>query len=137
MRDPGTDTSRSGTAIGHVRGLGPARHGAHDWWIVRLNSVALLALYVWLLVSLLRLPDLGHEAMTAWLRNPINTIAMLLLVVTTFHHIRAGVREWIDDYVHEEGWKFASLALLNFLVIALGALAALSVLKIAFGGGTV
>jgi hypothetical protein len=36
--------------------------------------------------------------------------------------------------VHEEGWKFFSITLLNFFIVALGATAFFSVLKIAFTG---
>lgn len=125
---------RMETPIGRVRGLGPAHHGATDWWKVRINSVSTLVLFVWLGVSLLRLPSLDHGTVVQWLGHPVNAVAMLLLIGSTFWHIKFGVREWIDDYVHDEGWRVISLGLLYALLVGLGSLAAFSVLKIAFGG---
>ena len=122
------------TAIGRVRGLGSARSGAHHWWHERLTSVSTLILFVWLLASLLRLPSLGHGAVTEWLASPIAAVPMLLLIVSTFWHLKLGMQVIIEDYVHEGGWKFFSITLLNFFTIGAGALAFFSVLKIAFGG---
>ena len=125
---------RNGTPIGKVRGLGSAKSGAQHWWHGRLSSVATLLLFVWFLASLLLLPNLQHDTMTAWLRSPLAAVPMLLLIVTTFWHTQLGMQVIIEDYVHEAGWKFFSITLLNFLTLALGALAFFSVLKIAFGG---
>lgn len=122
------------TPLGKVRGLGSAGHGAQDWWAVRLNSVALLFLSIWLVVSLLRLPTLDHGTVIEWLRSPINAVPMLLLVATTFWHINKGLREVIDDYAHEEGGRVFWLTALAFLVYGGGAFAFFAVLKIALGG---
>lgn len=125
---------KQGTAIGRVRGLGSAKSGAHHWWLERLTSISTLMLFIWLLVALLRLPRLDHEMVTEWLASPLAAVPMLLLIVSTFWHTKLGMQVIIEDYVHEEGMKLFTITLLNFFVIALGALAFFSVLKIAFGG---
>jgi succinate dehydrogenase / fumarate reductase membrane anchor subunit len=125
---------REGSAIGHVRGLGSAKSGAHHWWLERLTSVSTLLLTIWLLVALLRLPNLEHDTVTAWLQSPLAAVPMLLFIVSTFWHAKLGLQVVIEDYVHEEGWKFFSITLLNFFIIALAATAFFSVLKIAFTG---
>ena len=124
-----------GSPIGRVRGLGSAKSGAHHWWLERLTSVSTLILFIWLLVSLLRLPQLDHGTVTDWLSSPIAAVPMLLLIVSTFWHLKLGMQVIIEDYVHEEGLKLFSITLLNFFAIGAGALAFFSVLKIAFGGG--
>ena len=126
---------RMETPIGRVRGLGSAKSGAHHWWLERLTSISTLVLFVWFLVSISRLPALDHETVVEWLESPIVAVPMLLLVVSTFWHLKLGLQVVIEDYVHEGGLKLFSITLLNFFVIALGALAFYSVLKIAFGGG--
>ena len=125
---------REGSAIGRVRGLGSAKAGAHHWWLERMTSVATLLLFVWFLVSLLRLPRLNHEGVTLWLQSPLNAVPMLLLIVTTFWHLKLGMQVIIEDYVHEEGTKLFTITLLNFFAIGGAALAFFSVLKIAFTG---
>ena len=125
---------REGSAIGRVRGLGSAKAGAHHWWLERLTSVSTLLLFVWFLVSLLRLPRLDHESVTLWLQSPVNAVPMLLLIVSTFYHLKLGMQVIIEDYVHEEGTKLFTITLLNFFAIGGAALAFFSVLKIAFAG---
>ena len=126
---------KEGTPLGRVRGLGSARSGAHHWWLERLTSVSTLVLFIWLLVSLLRLPELDYGTVTEWLASPIAAVPMLLLIVSTFWHLKLGLQVVIEDYVHEEGMKLFSITILNFFVIGAAALAFFSVLKIAFGGG--
>jgi succinate dehydrogenase / fumarate reductase membrane anchor subunit len=122
------------TPLSKVRGLGAAGHGGAEWWAVRLNSIALLLLSVWLLVSLLRLPDLEYSTVAEWLRDPLAAVPMLLLIATTFWHIQHGLREIIDDYAHSESGRVLWITLLAFFVYGGGLFAAFCVLKIALGG---
>ena len=123
------------TPIARVRGLGSARSGAHHWWLERLTSVSTLILFIWFVVALLRLPSLDYDSVRDWLADPLAAVPMLLLIVSTFWHGKLGMTVLIEDYVHEEGWKFLSITLLNFFVVAAAALAFFSVLRIAFAGG--
>ena len=119
------------TPLAEARGLGSAQEGAENWWHERLSSVATLLLFVWLLVSLLRLPGLDHPMVVEWLSSTLNASAMLLLIVSTFWHIKLGLQVVIEDYVHEEGNKAFLLLLLNFVVVGVGAFAAVALLKLA------
>lgn len=125
----------TGTGIGRVRGLGSAKSGAHHWLVHRFTAISNLLLTPWLLVSLIRLPDLGYETVSAWLSSPYAAVAMMLLVVSVFWHLRLGLQVLIEDYVHEEAGKLASIVALNFYTIGAVALALLSVIKIAVSGG--
>ena len=121
------------TPLARARGLGSAREGAGHWWYERLSAVACLLLYIWLIVSLLRLPALDHRGVTEWLRQPSAAVPMLLLVAATFWHLHMGMKVIVEDYVHDEGNKFLCLLLLA-LAAALGAaFAGFAVLKIALG----
>jgi succinate dehydrogenase / fumarate reductase membrane anchor subunit len=124
---------RAGTPIGRVRGLGSSKQGALNWYHERLSSVATLLLFVWFIVSLVRLPSLDRGTLIEWLGSPLAAVPMVLLIYTTFWHAKDGLRVVVEDYVHEEGAKFFWLALLNFLFILGGGLAIFAVLAIAFG----
>lgn len=124
----------TGTGIGRVRGLGSAKFGGAHWATERLISLATLPLFVWLLVSLLRLPDLSHGTVVQWLASPLNAVAMLLLIATTFVHLKQGMQVVLDDYVHDEGTRVLTNIVLVFLTVAGGAAAAFAVLQIAFRG---
>ena len=57
----------SGTNIGRVRGLGSAQEGAHHWIMQRVTAVSNLLLVLWLVFSLIRLPQFEHALMIEWL----------------------------------------------------------------------
>lgn len=124
----------TGTGIGRVRGLGSAKGGASHWATERLISLATLPLYVWFMVALLSLPNLGHANVVGWLSSPLNAVMMVLLVVTTFVHLKQGMQVVLDDYVHDEGTRVLTNIALVFLSVAGGAAATFAVLQIAFRG---
>ena len=121
------------TPIARVRGLGSARSGARNWWLERVTSVSTLLLFLWFGICLLRLPDLGYDSVVAWIATPLAAVPMLLLILSTFWHLKLGLQVVIEDYVHEEGLKLFSILLLNFFAILGASLAIFAVLKIAFG----
>lgn len=129
---PQTDPATLGTQPAQGRGLASAGEGAEHWWHERLSSVAVLLLFVWLIVSLLRLPALDHRGVTEWLRDPLAAVPMLLLVAATFWHLKMGLQVIVEDYVHDEGNKFLATLLLNFAAVGAAAFAIFAVLKIAF-----
>jgi len=124
----------SGTGIGRVRGLGSAKSGAHHWWIQRLTAIGNLLLVLWFVASLLRLPSFDHETVVAWISLPYVAVPLALMVVSVFWHLRIGLQVLIEDYVHDEGLKLASLVALTFYSIGGAALAIFAIFKIAFAG---
>lgn len=130
--DPAAARPPLETPLARVRGLGSAREGAEHWWHERLSSVAVLLLFVWLIVSLLRLPALDHRGVTEWLRDPLAAVPMILLIAATFWHLRMGLQVIVEDYVHDEGNRFLSILLLGFAATGAAAFAIFAVLKIAF-----
>jgi succinate dehydrogenase / fumarate reductase membrane anchor subunit len=119
--------------IGRVLGLGSAKEGVGHWWGQRVSAVALVILTLWFVSALLRLGDLGHATVIAWIAAPMNAVLLSLLVGTSVYHSQLGVQVVVEDYVSHPGAKVATLMLLNFLHIVLAALGVFSVLRIAFG----
>jgi len=124
---------KSSTPLGKVRGLGSAQHGGEHWLTERVTSIALLLLGTWLIASLLLLPKLDQRTMVEWLRAPSGAVPMALFIVVGFRHALDGVKVVIDDYVHEEGSRFAWHTLMLFLAVGGAALALYSLARIAFG----
>lgn len=123
----------SSTPLGKVRGLGSAREGGEHWLSERVTSIALLLLGTWLIASLLLLPGLDQRTLTEWLRAPSGAVPMALFVIVGFKHALDGMKVIVDDYVHEEGSRFACNLVLLFLAVAGGALALFALASIAFG----
>ncbi|MBV8973313.1 MAG: succinate dehydrogenase, hydrophobic membrane anchor protein [Sphingomonadaceae bacterium] len=123
----------TGTELGRVRGLGSAKSGVGHWWHQRVTAIGNLALMLWFVFSLVRLPALDYPTVILWLRQPVAAIPMLLLIVSVFYHFRLGVQVFIEDYLHEEGGKLAALLALNFYALGGAAAAVFCVFKIALG----
>jgi len=124
-----------GTRLGRVRGLGSARSGTHHWIRQRVTAVGNLLLVTWLVASLAMLPAYDHGAITGWLAQPVVAVPMMLMIVNVFYHIRLGLQVVVEDYVHDEGLKFATLVLVTFFTVGCAAVSLFSVAKIAFAGG--
>jgi succinate dehydrogenase / fumarate reductase membrane anchor subunit len=129
-----TDNRKLRSPLGRARGLGAAKEGVGHWWAQRLTSVALVPLILWFVVSLIGLIGADHAVFTAWVRQPLNAVLMILLLAVGFHHLQLGLQVVIEDYVHHEGARIAGIIAVKFSVALLGLGGIFSVLKIAFGG---
>jgi len=125
----------NGTGIGRVRGLGSSRSGTHHWIAQRFTAIGNVLLVTWLVISLAMLPAHDYAAVNGWLAQPLVAVPMMLMIVNVFYHLRLGLQVCIEDYVHDEGLKFATIILLNFFAIGCAAVSLFSVAKIAFAGG--
>lgn len=124
----------NGTSIGRVRGLGSSHSGAHHWLTQRYLGVASLVLTAWLIVSLILLPNLAYKSVREWLAAPVPAILLGLFVLVNLWHMRLGLQEWAEDYVHEHANKFASILALNLVTFAAVGFAAFCVVRLALGG---
>ena len=125
----------SATPLGQVRGLGSARHGGGHWLQERFSSVALLLLGLWLVFSLLLLPDFDRSTLVAWLRAPSGAVPMALLIIAAFRHGLDGMKVIVDDYVHEEGSRIGTHFLLTIAAVAGAAFSLFALARIALGAG--
>ena len=95
--------------LGRARGLGSARAGSHHWWVQRLTAVALVPLTLWFIFAVIHLSGASHQTVIDWLSSPWTLAPMLALIVATFHHLQLGLQVVIEDYVHNEPVKIASV----------------------------
>jgi succinate dehydrogenase / fumarate reductase membrane anchor subunit len=122
------------TPLSRARGLGSAKHGVGHWISERVSSVALVPLIIWAAYSVIRLAQLDYYGAVAWISEPVNATLMILTLTISFWHMQSGLRVVIEDYIHKTLTK-ATLLVLNVFVAGLaGALAVMSILKVALGG---
>ena len=121
------------TPLGHVRGLGSAKDGTHHWWMQRVTAVALVPLTLWFVVGLICHDGAEQSAVQAWLGNPVNAALIILFVATAYFHGYLGTQVVIEDYVHNELLKIASILAVKFAAAFLGIVSIIAVLKLATG----
>lgn len=121
--------------LGTALGLGSAGEGAATWWSERLTALALVPLTFWLVFSVLNLSGMTRQEAVGWLQTPLNAVLLVLFLITMFYHSFLGLRVVIEDYVHREWMKVATLIFLKFAHLFFAALSVFAVLSIALGGG--
>ena len=119
-----------GTQLGKVRGLGASGHGSQHWLQQRLTALGNILLVGFLFVSLVRLPLGDHAAVVRWAADPMVALALILMVVSVFWHLRLGLTVLIEDYVHGAAHLFA-IVLLNFYAIGGAAYGIFTIARIA------
>ncbi|HEX3886068.1 MAG TPA: succinate dehydrogenase, hydrophobic membrane anchor protein [Phenylobacterium sp.] len=122
------------TPLGRARGLGSAKHGAGHWVSERVTAIALVPLVIWAVYAVLQLAAGDYGYAVHWIQSPLNATLTILTLAISFWHMQAGLRVVVEDYIHKALSK-SVLLLLNLFVCGLaGALAILSILKVALGG---
>ncbi|MBP1845103.1 succinate dehydrogenase / fumarate reductase membrane anchor subunit [Rhizobium petrolearium] len=122
------------TPLGKVRGLGSAKSGTEHFWRVRTTSIALVPLLVFYIVFLIIYAGKPYAEVVGALANPFVATINALTIVASIVHMRLGMEEIIQDYIHSEGMKIALLILNAFFSFLIGGLCLLAALKIAFAG---
>lgn len=124
---------RMRSPLGRALGLGSAKDGVEQWWLERVTAIALVPLTVWFAASIIVHMDSDYLTFIAWLRTPIATILMVLLVTGLFCHMALGLQVVIEDYLHS-AVKIPTLLGMRFGCVALAVAGILATLRIAFGG---
>ena len=120
--------------LAKARGLGAARAGVGHWTHQRLTAISNLLLVLWFVFSAVALAGADYAEVRAWLASPLSASLMILLVISTFYHARLGVQVVVEDYVHHEGARIASLVAIALIVLALAVACIVAVLTVAVGG---
>lgn len=119
--------------LGKVRGLGSAKEGVAHWWAQRMTAVALVPLLIWFVASVCAMAGADYGAVREWVATPLVSILLVLMTVAAFHHAQLGLQVVLEDYVHTEWLKIASIAFVKFAAIALGVATIFSIVRISLG----
>jgi succinate dehydrogenase / fumarate reductase membrane anchor subunit len=120
------------TELKKAKGLGAAHTGAGTWLALRVSAVALIPLTVWLVFAMLHLAGSGYPQVISWIKQPVNTVLLLMLILFAFYHGYLGIREVIEDYVHHVFSKYFLLITLKLFFVMLAIADVFSALFISF-----
>src|SRR5665213_3372955 len=119
------------TPLARVLNHGAAHDGVGHWIVERVTALALAPLSVWLLVSLLSLPQVDYASVSAWVAASWNPVWLALVVVLAAWHSWLGVQVVTEDYVHQALTKTLTLLLSTFAHALLAVSGVYAVLRIA------
>ena len=120
------------TPLARVRGLGSAHRGTETFWRQRLTAVANVPLVLFLTLSIVTHIGADYAEVRAYFARPLVALAMLALMLSAAVHMRIGLKEIIEDYVHG-GAKVIAILLATFFAAGVGLACVLAILKISLG----
>ncbi|AMM83641.1 succinate dehydrogenase, hydrophobic membrane anchor protein [Martelella sp. AD-3] len=122
------------TPLKKVRGLGSSKEGTHHFWMQRMTAVALVPLFIFFILFVIAHLGASYETVIGALANPFVAVLMGMMVIAGLIHMRIGMQEVIDDYVHNELLKLSALLANTFFTVLVGGFCLFALLKIAFVG---
>jgi succinate dehydrogenase / fumarate reductase, membrane anchor subunit len=121
------------TPLKRVRGLGAAHRGTDTFWRQRVTALANIPLTIFLILAIVSHIGSNYEEVGAYLAHPVVALVMVALIVSAAIHLRIGLKEIIEDYVHAEGFKVAAIVLATFFAYGVGLAALFAIIKISLG----
>ena len=121
------------TPLARVRNLGASHSGTSDFWRQRLTAVAMVLLIVPVIVVVLMLIGSNQAGAKQIFSSLPIAIIMLLFIVASAWHMKIGMQVVIEDYVHKEKIKLASVMANNFFCIAVALASIYAILKMSSG----
>ena len=134
MSAPNTESAKSiRTPLARVRGLGASHSGTSDFWRQRLTAVAMVLLILPVIVVVMMLLGRNQAGAAQILGSPAIAIIMLLFIVSSVWHMKIGMQVVIEDYIHNEKLKLATIMANNFFSIAVALASTYAILKLSSG----
>jgi succinate dehydrogenase / fumarate reductase membrane anchor subunit len=121
------------TPLGRVRNLGAAHSGTSDFWRQRLTAVAMTLLMIPVLVIIMMLLGRNQAGAKQILGSLPVAIILLLFIIASVWHMKIGMQVVIEDYVHNEKLKLASVMLNNFFAAAVALASIYAILQLSSG----
>ena len=121
------------TPLGRVRGLGAAHSGTGHFWVQRVTGAALAILTTIFIILVIALAGRPHQEVVAVLGNPFVALLMMLMVGAGAWHMKIGMQVILEDYFSGLQ-RVVALVANSFFAVAVGAAAALALIKITLGG---
>lgn len=120
------------TPLRRARGLGAAHSGVEGFIAERVSWMALIPLGLWAVWAIVHVAPAGYEGAVAFLRQPVEATLAAVFAALLFFHVRLVVKEALEDYIGGHHLRLATLLLNTAVAVLGGALAVVSILKVAF-----
>jgi succinate dehydrogenase / fumarate reductase, membrane anchor subunit len=121
------------TPLGRVLGDGSAKFGTRHFIEQRLTALAGIPLTIAAVLIVTSLIGHNHAAVVQILGSTPVAIVMLLFIISGAYHMKLGMQVIIEDYVHDEGAKYALLIANTFFTVLVGFSSVYAILKLSFG----
>ncbi len=108
-----------------------ATKGSHHWWWQRVSALALIPLTLWFMFSIVNHVGDDWATVVGWVAQPYVAVLLILYIGFMLFHGQLGVREIIEDYVHDQKLKCICLLGTKVVMIVFALAGLYSILRIA------
>ena len=121
------------STLSKVRGDGLSKEGGvANWWWQRMTAIALVPLVLWFIISLISLIGADYANFIQWVKADINSVLLILLSFTIYHHGQLGLQVVIEDYIRHETAHFIALIAVKLGAFFLAVYTIFSIARLAF-----
>lgn len=122
------------TRTARARGLGSSRSAVPRWLVLRITAIANVPLAGWFIWFVLQAKGASHAEFIDLLAFPVNTICMILMIISVYWHALLGGRDIVEDYIQLEWLKLVKITGMYLFFFAAAVASIYCVLRIAFMG---
>jgi len=121
------------TPLARVRNLGSSHSGTGDFWRQRVTAVAMTLLIIPVIVVVIMLLGRNQAGAAQILCSLPIAVILLLFIIASVWHMKIGMQVVIEDYVHNEKLKIASVMANNFFCFVVAMASIYAILKLSSG----
>ena len=114
-----------------IKTFGFGKNPVSHWFWQRITAFLMIFLFVWLIFSFRNILNNFEENFYLWIKDPLNLILFITLIVLIMHHSLLGILNIFDDYIHSDKIKKIFSAFLKFVSLILIGISIFSVWHIA------
>ena len=98
-----------------------------------MTAVSNIPLIIAFVIIVANVAGRPYEEAAAVVSHPLIAILLILAVISVTNHMRMGMQIIIEDYVHDKGWKIASVIANNFYAVIVAVACLYAILKVSLG----
>ena len=96
----------------------------------RFTAILMIPAVIWFVFSIINHAGDSHAEISAWLASWWTAVPLCILIFAGFFHMRLGISELIDDYIHTPSARGMFQFLNSFVALVLGAIALWSIIAL-------
>ena len=108
-------------------GKNPVSH----WLWQRITAFLMILMFAWFVFVFRNFLNNFQENFYVWIKNPLNLILFITLIILVMHHSLLGILNIFEDYFHSKKIKRISSIFLKFTSLILISISIISVWYIA------
>ena len=106
--------------------------GLSHWKLQRLSALILIPLIIWTIFSFMINMSSEYNQAIEWIKNPVNSTILILLLAVVFYHSGMGLQVVIEDYISNIKLRNTMIVFCKMTLFLLATISIISVLKILF-----